>query len=57
MDPRRMRLMLEENGVELFRVGRRMCVPLSELVTKLRHFWESDEVYEKLRDVDPSKTD
>jgi hypothetical protein len=57
IDRRRMRRTLEELGVEFFPVGRRMCVPRSELVAKLKPLLDTDEAFEELCDEDLSKTD
>ena len=35
--------MLDERGVEIFYVSGRPCVPLSELLAKLKPLWDSME--------------
>ncbi|HEY2511039.1 MAG TPA: hypothetical protein VGI39_09295 [Polyangiaceae bacterium] len=44
----RLRRMLDERGVELFFVSGRPCVPLSEIVAKLKPLWDSVEASEEL---------
>jgi hypothetical protein len=39
---------LEERGVALLFVRGRPCVPLSEIVAKLKPLWDSMEAYETL---------
>ncbi len=41
IERRQLRRMLVERGVELFYVGRRPYVPLSEIVAKLKPLWDS----------------
>jgi hypothetical protein len=41
VDRGRLRRMLDERGVELFYVCGRPCVPLSEIVAKLKPLWDS----------------
>jgi hypothetical protein len=41
IDRHRLRRMLDERGVELFYVCGRPCVPLSEIVAKLKPLWDS----------------
>ena len=50
VDRKRLRRMLDERGVELFFVGGRPCVPLSEIVAKLKPLWDSAQAIEALRD-------
>jgi hypothetical protein len=57
MDRRRLRRLLEECGVELFPVGRRMSVPLSEIIAKLKPLWDSIRAYDALSDPDFAETD
>jgi uncharacterized membrane protein YgcG len=45
----RLRRMLDERGVELFFVRGRPCVPLSEIVAKLKPLWDSVQASEALR--------
>jgi hypothetical protein len=55
----RLRRMLDERGVELFVVSGRPCVPLSEIVAKLKPLWDSVHADEALRgelgDGDPEE--
>jgi hypothetical protein len=44
----RLRRMLDERGVELFFVSGRPCVPLSEIVAKLKPLWDSVQASEGL---------
>ncbi|HEY6458733.1 MAG TPA: hypothetical protein VIY73_01240 [Polyangiaceae bacterium] len=44
----RLRRMLDERGVELFVVNGRPCVPLSEIVAKLKPLWDSVQASEDL---------
>ena len=41
VERRRLRRMLDERGVEIFYVSGRPCVPLSELLAKLKPLWDS----------------
>ena len=45
----RLRRMLVERDVEFFYVGGRPCVPLSEIVAKLKPLWDSVQASESLR--------
>jgi hypothetical protein len=49
IDRQRLRRMLDERGVELFVVNGRPCVPLSEIVAKLKPLWDSVQAFEGLR--------
>jgi hypothetical protein len=44
----RLRRMLDERGVELFVVRGRPCVPLSEIIAKLKPLWDSVQASEDL---------
>jgi hypothetical protein len=41
IERRQLRRMLAERGVELFYIGARPYVPLSELIAKLKPWWDS----------------
>jgi hypothetical protein len=45
----RLRRMLDERGIELFFVRGRPCVPLSEIVAKLKPLWDSVQALEALQ--------
>jgi hypothetical protein len=45
----RLRRMLDERGVELLFVHGRPCVPLSEIVAKLKPLWDSVQASEALQ--------
>jgi len=49
IDRGRLRRMLDERGVELFFVRGRPCVPLSEIVAKLKPLWDSAQAIDALR--------
>jgi hypothetical protein len=44
--------MLDERGVELFYVRGRPCVPLSEIVAKLKPLWDSVHAAQEAGDTD-----
>ena len=48
----RLRRMLDERGVELFVVSGRPCVPLSEIIAKLKPLWDSAQASEGLEGGD-----
>jgi hypothetical protein len=49
--------MLDERGIELFFVGGRPCVPLSEIVAKLKPLWDSVQAFEALQGEGDSDED
>jgi hypothetical protein len=53
----RLHRMLDERGIELFFVSGRPCVPLSEIVTKLKPLWDSVQAFEALESEDDSDED
>jgi hypothetical protein len=54
MERRRLRRMLDDRGVEVFHVGGRACVPLSEIIAKLKPLWDSVQAVGPVPEEDDS---